>query len=126
GGRRGVAGPGARRYRCRCCAGARPLGPVLDHGRCLYFLLMMPILSHSQCRAARGFTLIELVLTMVLLGVLAVSFWPRAPTQQSMTLAARANQLASDIRYVQTLSMTRGVRFCIVMTASTYSLRTTD
>jgi len=74
----------------------------------------------------RGFTLIELVATLVLISILAVAVWPRAPSSDSLTLRGRAEQLASDIRYAQTLSMTRGSRFCVVITASDYELRTTD
>jgi MSHA pilin protein MshC len=73
-----------------------------------------------------GFTIVELVLVMVLLGILAASLWPRAPTASSLTLQARADQLASDIRYAQTLSMTRGQRYCLTLTATSYSLTNTD
>lgn len=74
----------------------------------------------------RGFTLIELVVTLLLISILAVSIWPRAPSSESITLNGRAEQLASDIRYVQTLSMTRGSRFCIVISGTGYELQTTS
>jgi prepilin-type N-terminal cleavage/methylation domain-containing protein len=74
----------------------------------------------------RGFTLIELVLVMLLASVLVVALLPRAPTKESLTISARAEQLASDLRYVQSLSMTRGSRYCVSLTASAYSLTTTD
>jgi prepilin-type N-terminal cleavage/methylation domain-containing protein len=74
---------------------------------------------------ARGFTLIELVVTLLIASILAVAAWPRGPAKESLTLNGRADQLASDIRYVQTLSMTRGSRFCLVLTSSSYELQTT-
>lgn len=65
-------------------------------------------------------------MVLILVGILAVSMWPRAPSTESITIHGRAEQLASDIRYVQTLSMTRGERFCLRLTNSGYSLNTTD
>jgi MSHA pilin protein MshC len=64
---------------------------------------------------ARGFTLVELTVAIVLLGILAVALFPRGPSPDSLTLRGRAEQLASDFRYAQTLSMTRGVRHCLTL-----------
>lgn len=63
----------------------------------------------------RGFTLVELIVSMLLISILAVAVWPRAPSRESLTLQARADQLASDIRYAQTLSMTTGQRHCLTL-----------
>ena len=75
-----------------------------------------------------GYTLVELVAVIVIASILAISVIPRAPSQASLTLTARATQLASDIRYVQTLSMTNGQRYCLTLTPSSpysgYSLTT--
>lgn len=77
----------------------------------------------------RGFTLVELVVTMLLVGILAVFLWQRAPARESLTLLGRAEQLAADIRYAQTLSMTTGERHCVVLEPNSgppysgYSLR---
>lgn len=62
----------------------------------------------------RGFTLVELIVTILLMSVLAVAVWQRAPARESLTLLGRAEQLAADIRYAQTLSMTTGERHCVV------------
>jgi hypothetical protein len=65
---------------------------------------------------------IELVAALVIAAVLVASYAPRAPTKASLTLTARATQLASDIRYVQALSMTNGQRYCLTLTpTSPYS-----
>jgi len=72
-----------------------------------------------------GFTIIELVAVIVLLGILAISILPRSPTKGSLTIAGQAQQLASDIRYVQYLSMTRGQRFCFRLSSTGYSMTTT-
>jgi MSHA pilin protein MshC len=72
-----------------------------------------------------GFTLVELVIVLVLLGILAIAIIPRAPSKGSLTLTGQAHQLASDIRYVQSLSMTRGQRFCFRLTPTGYNMTTT-
>jgi prepilin-type N-terminal cleavage/methylation domain-containing protein len=66
--------------------------------------------------AAKGFTLVELVITLLLVTILAVSLIPRTPSRDSLTLEGRAEQLASDLRYAQSLSMTRGQRYCLSFT----------
>lgn len=73
-----------------------------------------------------GFTLIEMVMVLILIGVLAVVFVPRAPSKGSLTFAGQAQQLASDIRYVQALSMTRGQRYCLNLTGTGYSMTTSN
>jgi prepilin-type N-terminal cleavage/methylation domain-containing protein len=73
----------------------------------------------------RGFTLVELVTAMVIALVLAAALFPRAPSTESATISPRALQLASDIRYVQTLSMTSGSRYCVVIAANAYEIQTT-
>ncbi len=61
---------------------------------------------------ARGFTLVELTVTLVVVAILAVALLPRSPERQ-INLSAQADQLASDIRYTQSLAMTHGQRFRI-------------
>lgn len=68
--------------------------------------------------AARGFTLIELIMVILLIAILAFAAVERTPTT-TLTVSAVADQLASDIRYAQSLSMTRGERYCIKYLSST-------
>lgn len=63
----------------------------------------------------RGFTLVELVVVILVVGILAVSIWSRTSSREELTLQARADQLASDIRYAQTLAMTTGTRHCLTL-----------
>lgn len=76
-------------------------------------------------RAAAGFTLVELVLTLLLVSVLAVSAvvsWP-GPT---INLRAEADRLADDIRYAQSLATTRAPRYRINFASDRYWLSSRD
>ena len=69
-----------------------------------------------------GFTLVELMAVLIITAILAAFLIPRF-SDQPINLAAQAEQLASDIRYVQSLSMTQGQRYRINLVAgSTYSM----
>ena len=68
-----------------------------------------------------GFTLIEIVIAISIIGVLAVFVniqWPGT----KISYSAEAEQVASDARYAQALSMTQGVRFCLKISGSTYQI----
>ena len=60
--------------------------------------------------AQKGFTLIELVIILVLLGIVAVFVAPRLGNVPSMNAAALSDKLRADIRYAQNLAMTRNQR----------------
>ncbi|HEV2614610.1 MAG TPA: GspH/FimT family pseudopilin [Gammaproteobacteria bacterium] len=71
-----------------------------------------------------AFTLIELIVVIIIAAILAaiaVSRWPGT----EINLNAQAQQLASDIRYTQTLAMSRAQDYRLNLTATTYSITTT-
>lgn len=70
----------------------------------------------------RGFSLFELVAVLVIVGILAVFAMPQLMTTQSITLPALKAQLVANIRYTQSLAMSRGQRYRINFTASTYQI----
>lgn len=78
----------------------------------------------TRVRKQAGFTIVELVLVLLLVGILTVAAFARLP-ESSLNLAAQADQLLADIRYVQSLSMIGGQRYCINLTATTYRITNT-
>lgn len=75
---------------------------------------------NQSIMTGRGYSMIELVLTILLISIIAATaatLFPRG----AVNLGAQAQQLAGDIRYVQSLSMTRGARHFINLQASGYS-----
>ena len=71
---------------------------------------------------SRGFSLFELVLVLVIVGVLAVFAMPRLTSVPDLTLSAASAQLAAHIRYAQSLAMSRGQRYRVGFTANTYQI----
>ena len=69
-----------------------------------------------------GFTLVELVAIILLVGVLAFTAIPRYLAQGAIDVGVMAEQLANDIRYTQSLAMTRGDRFRVNLNATSYQI----
>lgn len=67
----------------------------------------MDIIKTNQ---QQGFTLIELIIVIMVISILA-SYAVMKHPGTTINLGAEAKQLASDIRYTQTLAMTKGERY---------------
>lgn len=69
-----------------------------------------------------GFSLLELVTVLAIVGILAVVVAPRITATQGITLSAATAQLAANIRYTQSLAMSRGQRYRINFAANSYQI----
>ncbi len=61
----------------------------------------------KQCEA--GFTLIELIIVLVVLGIISVYAVMKSEPSATLTLPSQARDMASDILHAQTLASTQGV-----------------
>ena len=64
-------------------------------------------MDSTSSKQQSGFTLIELVTVLILLGILASSLYLRG-SHSSATLNAQADQLARTLRHAQSLSLAQG------------------
>jgi prepilin-type N-terminal cleavage/methylation domain-containing protein len=70
---------------------------------------------------ARGFTIIELMMVVVLIGILAVSVVPKFLDTSAISLVGGAAMAAADIRYTQELAMgTHSSKTIVFTTSNTY------
>src|SRR3989344_9560466 len=81
----------------------------------------MTRISGIRSPPVNGFTLVELVAIIILVALLAFTAIPRLPGP-SLGVDSQAEQLAAEIRYTQSLSMTRGDRFLVNLTAAGYQI----
>jgi len=72
-----------------------------------------------------GFTLVELIVLLLVIAVIAVVAAPKM-SSDPVSVATEAEQLAGDIRYVQTLAMTQAQRYRINLTATGYTFTLAD
>lgn len=68
------------------------------------------IRSFMRRHGNNGFTLIELVIILIVLGIIAAVAIPRLADTTSLKASATARKLRSDIAYAQELAMTRNLR----------------
>jgi prepilin-type N-terminal cleavage/methylation domain-containing protein len=72
-----------------------------------------------------GFTLRELIIVLAIVGIISAIALSRTSNDPVM-LSTQVNQLAGDIRYVQTLAMTHGQRYRINLAAGGYTFTRAD
>jgi MSHA pilin protein MshC len=82
--------------------------------------------SGIPSRTVGGFTVVELVAVIVLVAILAITAIPRFQDRNAIDVSAKAQQLASDIRYTQSLAMATGQRNRINLAATSYQITTSS
>src|SRR3972149_3788761 len=81
----------------------------------------MARISGIRSTTVNGFTLVELVVIIILVALLAFTAMPRLPGPH-LDEDSKAGQRAAEIRYTQSLSMTRGDRYRVNLTAAGYQI----
>ena len=66
-----------------------------------------------------GFTMVELIMVMVLLGIVSAMAVMKSIAPGQLTMASQAQKMASDLRHAQTLAYTRGQRTLVTINAGT-------
>jgi prepilin-type N-terminal cleavage/methylation domain-containing protein len=72
--------------------------------------------------AAAGFTLIEMVVVLVMMGILAVVSAPHLVSLSAATLDSQTKAFASDLRRVQLLASVKGVSLCVQASGTHYNV----
>ena len=68
--------------------------------------------------SSQGFTLVEIIMVVVLIGILAVSVVPKFMDTSAISLQGGAAMVAADIRYTQELAMSTHAPKTITFTTS--------
>lgn len=82
----------------------------------------LPVTSHPRARGLAGFTLIEMVIFMTLVGILSVIATPRLLGNSSVTLDSQVKTFAADLRRVQLWASNSGTNLCVLTATSSYSV----
>ena len=77
---------------------------------------------HNQHALQAGFTLVELVIVIVVLGIISVYAAARSVSPAEATLPSQAQKMASNIRHAQTLAYTWGKNLTVTTDSSSYSV----
>lgn len=73
-----------------------------------------------------GFTLIELIVVILLIGILSISIAPRFFGVSSYEDRKASNELLSALRHTQQLAMNRGGNVQLILTAANLTVQLTD
>ena len=78
--------------------------------------------NDSRQKTIRGFTIIEVAMVIVIVGIMAALTIPRFNTFYSIKLSGAAKKVTSDIRYTQQLAVTRHENYNINFSPNGYTV----
>lgn len=79
-----------------------------------------------RCRPSRGFTLVEILCVVVILGIAAGIIIPQLGTRDDLKAAAAARLLISDVMYAQNLAISKQRKHYIQFVDQQYTLLSRD
>ena len=65
-------------------------------------------------RSHKGFTLVELIIVVVILGIAAMMAIPMVSNAADMQVRSAANRIAADMDYAKNLAITHQSRYCVI------------
>ena len=81
--------------------------------------------EHPTVKAGMGFTFIELLIVMVILGIAAAIAVPMMSSAASMQIRAAGTMVAADLEYAKSMAISRGQQYLVVFDAAneTYEIQ---
>lgn len=76
--------------------------------------------------AARGFTLIEILIVIVILAIAAMTAIPMMGSAASVQIRSAANMIAADLEYAKSLAISKGQNFSMIFDEGAESYRIAD
>lgn len=81
---------------------------------------------HRPLTRGAAFTVIEILIVVVLLGIAAMIVVPMMSSAASMQIRSAANMIAVDLEYAKSMAISRGQVFSVVFDTATESYRIED
>ncbi len=83
--------------------------------------------DHTTHACARmGFTMVEILIVVVILGIVALAALPMMSSAASIQIKAAANVIAADLEYARSMAISRGQYYSVAFNAATESYEIQD
>jgi prepilin-type N-terminal cleavage/methylation domain-containing protein len=77
--------------------------------------------KYEKKRSPKGFTLVEIIIVVVILGIAAALVVPTLSSAADMQVRSAANRIAADLDYAKNLAITHQSRYCVIFNEASES-----